>query len=416
MPLKRSTLLWARVLERSAWPGLLQSGLTTIGLSTIKRRELRLLGRDRNFLVQTLLLPVVIVGSQMFFNGKLNSIAELGLHHTTAAAIAFGIGSYVLMLSAFQTLNNEGQVLWLLYTFPRSLESVLREKAQLWGALALLYPLAVFGATAWYAPQLDGHLLGLFLVVVIGIPVYSVIAVALGVFACDPLAQEVRARVRPTYVYLYMLLASFYTYSVYAEAWSQKLVVMVLTGSLALALWQKARDELPYLLDPAASPGARVSTADGLIAATMFFVLQALIMVLLAAGGRTIGTGSVVVAFGIAGAVVYALARLLYWRNKTAGVPAILRGGDAAASLRMAVRPDRGGRSAVRRVHIPGLDFWRPAPLDGRRAGHAGQRRRLCDCPSGAVDLARVRAGPVRRLCLRAQQNPAGAHAGARAV
>jgi ABC-2 type transport system permease protein len=51
---------------------------------------------------------VIIVGSQMVFNGKLDSLSELGEHHTLAAAIAFGIGVYVLMLSAFQTLNNEG--------------------------------------------------------------------------------------------------------------------------------------------------------------------------------------------------------------------------------------------------------------------------------------------------------------------
>jgi ABC-2 type transport system permease protein len=49
-----------------------------------------------------------------------DSLSELGEHHTLAAAIAFGIGVYVLMLSAFQTLNNEGKVLWLLYTVPRS--------------------------------------------------------------------------------------------------------------------------------------------------------------------------------------------------------------------------------------------------------------------------------------------------------
>ena len=55
---------------------------------------------------------------------------------------------------------------------------------------------------------------------------------------------------------------------------------MVLTALVALALWQKARDRFPYLLDPSAAPPARVSLADGLIAALMFFVLQALIALL----------------------------------------------------------------------------------------------------------------------------------------
>ncbi len=302
-------------------------------LTPIKRRELRLLSRDRNFLVQTLLLPVIIVGSQMMFNGRLDSLKDLGTNHELLAAIAFGIGAYVLMLSAFQTLNNEGQVLWLLYTFPRSVENVLKEKAQLWAALALIYPLAVFGIGIHYSAQVDWQLIVLIAIVVAGIPIYSVIAVALGVFACDPQAIEVRSRVRPTYVYLYMLLSSFYIYSVHTTFWPQKLVIMVLSGSLALALWQKARDELPYLLDPAASPPPRVSTSDGLIAATLFVVLQAIGMVILHEPKQP-SPMAVTFSFGGAGLVVYLLTRYIYWRNKTGGVPAILRGASVPAALR----------------------------------------------------------------------------------
>jgi membrane protease YdiL (CAAX protease family) len=298
----------------------------------LQRRELRLLSRDRNFLFQTLLLPIIIVGSQMVFNGKLNSLAELGEHHTIAAAIAFGIGVYVLMLSAFQTLNNEGQVLWLLYTVPRSIESALKEKAKLWGVLTMVYPAIVLGISAWHTEHFEWSMLVLVLIVAAGIPIYSMIAVSLGVFACDPLAVDARTRVRPTYVYLYMLLASFYTWCIYTSVWSQKLVVMVLTASMALALWQKARDALPYLLDPAAAPPARVSTADGLIAATAFFILQGI--VLLFADKATMQ--AITIAFGVAGVIVYALIRLVYWRSKAAGVPVILRGANLGLSLRTA--------------------------------------------------------------------------------
>jgi membrane protease YdiL (CAAX protease family) len=303
-------------------------------LSTIQRRELRLLSRDRNFLVQTLLLPVIIIGSQIVFNGQINSVAELGRHPTLMAAMAFGIGVYVLMLSAFQTLNNEGQVLWMLYTFPRPLESVLKEKAQLWAVLALAYPLAVFGIGLHYGADINPRLLVLMLTVLAGIPVFAVIAVALGVFASDPQAADMRNRVRPTYIYLYMLLSAFYTYSIYTSVWSQKLVVLVLTGALALALWQKARDELPYLLDPAASPPPRVSTSDGLMAATMFFVLQALGLLLFARDARHPGQAAIMLAFAGAGAITYALTRLVYWRSRTQGVPAVLRGAGIGLSLR----------------------------------------------------------------------------------
>ncbi|WP_432381902.1 CPBP family intramembrane glutamic endopeptidase [Duganella sp. P38] len=301
-------------------------------MSPLQRRELRLLSRDRNFLFQTLLLPIIIVVSQMVFNGKLNSLEELGEHHTIAAAIAFGLGVYVLMLSAFQTLNNEGHVLWLLYTVPRSIESALKEKARLWGVLTMAYPAVVLGISAWYTEHFEWNMALLVLTVIAGIPIYSMIAVSLGVFACDPLAVDARTRVRPTYVYLYMLLASFYTYSIYTSVWSQKLVVMVLTASMALALWQKARDALPYLLDPAAAPPARVSTADGLIAATAFFILQGIVLIF---SGK-VSLQAITIAFGVAGIVVYVLMRLAYWRSKAAGVPVILRGADIGLSLRTA--------------------------------------------------------------------------------
>ena len=98
-------------------------------LSPIQARELRLLGRDRNFLVQTLVLPVVIMAAQVFFNAPGNAFASgLGNPEHVAAA-AFGIGAYALMFSAFQTLNAEGPALWILYSVPHPLEAVLREKA-----------------------------------------------------------------------------------------------------------------------------------------------------------------------------------------------------------------------------------------------------------------------------------------------
>ncbi|MRW83509.1 CPBP family intramembrane metalloprotease [Pseudoduganella sp. FT26W] len=319
-------------VRRVAPAGVAQPRWLDALLSPLKRRELRLLSRDRNFLFQTLLLPVIIVGSQVVFNGKLDSMAELGDHHLVAASIAFGIGVYVLMLSAFQTLNNEGHVLWLLYTVPRSIESMLKEKAQLWGTLALAYPAIVIGMSAWYTASFEWEQLVLVLIVFAGIPIYSMIAVSLGVFACDPLAVEARARVRPTYVYLYMLLASFYTWSIYSNVWSQKLVVMVLVGSMALALWQKARDALPYLLDPAAAPPSRVSTADGLIAATAFFILQGVLLLII---GKS-DLKAMTIAFSISGLTIYVLMRYVYWRSKAAGVPVILRGIDIGVSLRSA--------------------------------------------------------------------------------
>ena len=227
------------------------------------------------------------------------------------------------MMSAFQTLNSEGGALWLLFTIPRSLESVLREKARLWAVLALAYPLVVFIIAVIVKRHADIELIGFAAIVLLGVPIYAAIAVALGVFGCDPLAQEVRTKLRPTYVYLYMMLAGLYTYAIFASEWWQKIVVIVLSGLLSLALWQKARDELPYLLDPAASPPARVSASDGIIAAMMFFVVQGITLAIFMAATHHLSGNAIVTAYSIAGATTYALFRLVYWRSKTQGIPRV---------------------------------------------------------------------------------------------
>src|SRR5262249_1626730 len=112
-------------------------------LSAIQRRELRLLARDRNFMVQTLVLPVVVVAIQVMFTGS-NSFVGAVDQPLYLAAIAFGLAAYTLMFSAFQTLNAEGQALWILYCVPHPLESVLWNKAMLWAAVTAVYPLVMF--------------------------------------------------------------------------------------------------------------------------------------------------------------------------------------------------------------------------------------------------------------------------------
>ena len=87
----------------------------------------------------------------------------------------------------------------------------------------------------------------------LGVPIYSAIAVALGVFGCDPQATEARQRVKPSYMYLYMLLSGLYGYAFFAPHWWQSLVSIVLAVLLAQALWQSINSGL-----------AEVSESEGL--------------------------------------------------------------------------------------------------------------------------------------------------------
>lgn len=315
----------ASAQKSGAWSRLLPR-------SPIMRRELQLLGRDRNFMIQSLLLPLMIIGSQMIFSASPAAFSSIAGSAGFMAGIGCGLATYMLMLSAFQTLNNEGESLWMLYTFPRSLESVLREKAQFWALLALVYPALLLVAGIWAAPATALPALGMFAIVLVGVPIFSVLAVSLGVFACDPLAQDARSKIKPSYTYLYMMLSGVLIYAVTAAPWASKLVIMVLLAALALALWQKARDHLPYLLDPAAAPPARVSTADGLIAAVLFFVLQTVLVFLFLKVGRMAPAQATLFAFSIAGLLVYAIVRLVFLLTKTRDVPVMLAQNAGAAA------------------------------------------------------------------------------------
>ena len=292
----------------------------------LQRRELRLLSRDRNFLVQSLLIPLIIFGSQLVLNGQIKNMGQFISDPALLSSVAFGLGAYVLMLSAFQTINTEGHALWLLYTYPKTIGSMLAEKAQLWSVLALVYPLSVFAMGLWFGVPADGLLLSQLVLAVAGIPIFATIAVALGVWACDPLAQDMHARVRPTFAYGYLILSSLYTYALNTHQWHVRLAAIVLLVALALSLWQRARDTLPYLLDPTASPPPRLSASDGIMAAIMFFLLQLLVVASLQMFGRQVTLATATQSFAIAGALVYGLARLLYWRSGTTGVPRLWNG------------------------------------------------------------------------------------------
>ncbi len=300
-------------------------------LSPIQRREFKLLARDRNFMVQTLVLPAFITGMQFFFTGTLKWIELFKGSFTRLAATAFGVAAYSLVYSAFQVLNSEGKSLWLLYTFPNRIEALLREKIYLWLAVALIYPVLLFGSGIYISGLPDMKSLVLIGVVLIGIVIYATVAACFGVFASDPLAEDPRQRVRVDYVYLYLILASFYTYAIFANSYWQKLSLLVLSALMALALVQKARDHLPFLLDPTESPKPSVSLSDGLIAALVFFVIQGITGAMLSSSDKPLTGRGLTIAFCVAGFVTFLSLRTIYWRKKTTGVPKIFGSGWARA-------------------------------------------------------------------------------------
>lgn len=293
-------------------------------------KDLRVLFRDRNFLVQTLAIPLLVLGFQVFLNpGLLKSIGSDFRH---AAAAAYGVGAYVLLCSAFHVLTVEGGTLWLLFTLPVPLDRILRRKALLWSGFAAAYTVILLGVATAYAPPSDWTALSDAVLAVVGVVIFAFTVAAIGALGTDPLQTEVQRRFRPDMAYLAMLLAGVFAWAIYSPSAWQKLVQTLLSSLLALALWQKVRDRIPYLLDPTEAPPPRITLSDGLIALLAFFVLQAFGTGLSIAVGAEPGL-AVLLGYTLAGALVSLVSLIGFWRYK---VPDLLR----ATGL----RADRPGR------------------------------------------------------------------------
>jgi membrane protease YdiL (CAAX protease family) len=246
----------------------------------IAGKDLRLLVRDRAFLVRTLVLPVLVLGL-FFFQNWHQGISNLQ-DATVAPVMAFWLGVLVLGYGAFQVLTAEGNSLWLLCTFPRTLQSLLLEKTLLWCGLASLYTLANLIIAALVGMPLNGEVLIAVIYAVAGIMIHAFIAAAIGVLATDPTETVVQRRPRQDLVWFYRFLWFIYAMGFFLPLW-WKVVLVVLYVPLAFAFWQKVQDQIPYLLEPTESPPPRISLADGMVAALAFCILQPLMAFLLTA-------------------------------------------------------------------------------------------------------------------------------------
>lgn len=264
-----------------------------VGLAMSRRRasplrgallkEWRCLLRDRRSRAQAFLAPVLVLGLQLWLNPSL--LKALASNPRHAATAAFAVAGFSLSTGACSTLAAEGPALWLLYTAPRRLERLLLDKLWAWASVAGLFALLTLVIVWSVNPALIWPSLPYAALAFAGVGLYSLIALGIGALGTDVLEPEPFRRQRFGSVYLFMLLAGLFGYSIYMPSWWAKLVQLVLSALLAFALWQKLRDQLPYMLDPTAAPAPAIGVADGVIAALAFFVLQGLLTSILQRGG-----------------------------------------------------------------------------------------------------------------------------------
>ena len=240
-------------------------------LRAIQIKELQLLVRDKNFMTKTVFLPILFIGLSLWLNTGSSEFYGLLGDFSLIAAMAFLISACSLAFSTSQQLVlGEGKSLWMLYTFPQSLEKLLKQKFSLWIGFSLLYCVALLFIGFYNGASLSWNNGLLILVCLVGVIISGVVAACTSILGSDPIGDDTKRPMRIDYAYLYMVFIGSYCYAVVSFDIFPKMVTVVLSVFFALALVQKAKEYMPYLLDPSASPTSKASVADGLIAALSF--------------------------------------------------------------------------------------------------------------------------------------------------
>lgn len=300
---------------------------STSRLRGVVGRELRLLARDRALLAQTLIAPLLVVGFQVIVNpGLWTGAAD---SPARAAALAFGIGAWVMVQAGLMLVATEGQALWLLYTMPQPLGRMLGAKVGVWAVIGLAYTLAVIVAVAIASRTVSLALVVEGALAMLGVAVVTVISGALGVLPGDPHASEGR-KVDPMSIWIALFAASLYGYTFMAPPWPRA-VLVILAVLTAAAQWQRASDDVPYLLDPTDRPPPALVVSDGILAVLVFAVLQALL------GGVLfhvlVSAAALITSFAVAGLLVV-LAALRTLRHRRVPHLAMKLGWRAAPGAR----------------------------------------------------------------------------------
>lgn len=274
-------------------------------------KELLLLARDRSFLAQTVILPIILCLFQVVINRHLVQAAASAFRH--AAALAFGTGAYVMLTSGAMLLVSEIRSLWLLYTLPHRLDRLLIRKIALWSVIGVIFSTAILAVAArnqwqWSLENVINACIAL-----VGVAVVGCVSAGIAVLATDVAAD--RPRVAGMAVVFNMFLAGVFLSAIYATSLWHKAVIVALFILVACAVWQKVRDRIGYLLDPAQMPPPELSLSDGLIAAFAFFGVQSLLFAIFMKLPLEVGD-LLALTYTAAGLVIAPASLLIFWRRK----------------------------------------------------------------------------------------------------
>ena len=232
-------------------------------------KEVALLRRDRTFLVQTILVPVFIIGIQLIVNPKLGDADG-----AVVAIIAYVVGFYGALGGCFQVLSSEGRALWMLYSLPVSTLEILRRKTRLWAILCCCLgatALVVFSVRAEAAPLTFLGDLGF---VLVGVWCSAHIAAAISVLGANTTPDSVQRQPKQRYVWLFMFLAGSYCAVLGLPDLGHRVAGATVYLTIAYALWLRGVERMRWLLDPVTDPRDELTLLDAAGALMTFFLLQ----------------------------------------------------------------------------------------------------------------------------------------------
>lgn len=350
--------------ERAVRSGLLRepgpySGVRAVS-KTVRRhdkvrsivaKDARLLLRNRAFFVQTLVLPLMLIGFNFAVNPVLLHSAVSDFDY--ASALAFGVGAFIL-LAVPAVIAAEGKSLWLLFTFPQKISRMLTRKAWFWAGVASIYTMAILILSVvrrgWSGQEAA---LG-FALALGGVVIYAWVALGLSVLMSDPLETEAQHRTRPELSMLYLALVGMYGVVMFLPSLHSKIVMVVLSSLLAYSIWEEAKRRMPLLLDPTSLPPHQIGVGDGVIAAYAFFATQGLVLLAFHYKHSVPVARDLVVIYSLAGFLVTITTLYAFKRLR---VPDLLRS--------IGLRRPEGSVRCVRRAVITGVGWGAAAASFG---------------------------------------------------
>ena len=290
------------------------------------RKELLWLARDRGAIVQIVLLPLSLVGFNLFQVGQLAVSASIGWNVLCGGGIV--LGTLFLNYLGPRALASDGAALWIALSWPRGLEQMLRVKAALWTALTAVVTLSVFAFAAWRAPG-DGWKVALL------VPPYLVFAWSmslktstLATVASDAGEPEPVSRGRRWATQLGAL--SFAT-GVISGQWQLAVLGLVYSVIAGAALWEGFQARLPFLLDRWSERAPSPPTLTHALVA--IGLLTDIAVVVAGMAGYWGGVGALVLAYAATSALV-ATGMAEFLSNRGVSFVAIRRWGrDGAPSI-----------------------------------------------------------------------------------